>query len=644
MKHTKSILVLCILPLLAGCRADILPLWQSKADIASVPAEATNTHQVYYSATVNDGSGDNPTRATLNAENKYVFSSSDRLYVCSPGDNPDVYGTLILKEADAGKSRDVTFEGTLTVPDGFEEREGKDETPLSAVLVGFNDAIHITNGDDNKIEYVSWPQDGTLVPTMAKAVEKYSELTAESTYGEQSFQFNQGTCFINFSVTLNDGTPANTNIGAYVWTDADLTVVRSGSVKTVQDGDAVKANFVAAFPGGTVLNGATVGLGERKAISFGGTESKTLEANKVYNVTRTFTRAEASISYAKTTVVKSHPDVAFTNPLTNTAEDEIMTVTYESSDPTVATVNETTGEVSIVKAGTATITATVQDGINYSYSDHTASYDLVVYDPVPLDVNETPHVTADHIGWIIATDGKAYVTPTGVAEIGEYAVAMIAYVGAPGTADASSTDENDGYRGLAIAISEAATSVKWCNTVSVPACTAHPCENDYTEVFSALTGIENTARMATAACGSGHSHPAIAAVSAYSVPFFVPSAHHCSNWFLPSTGQWFKVFEACGVATSQWNDLGYCPDSDGKNSHDNPDDHNCAANYTVMQNLMMAAGGYFDNRYWTSTELVPSIPQQARNAFYIGFDSEEGVNITVYPKTLTCNVRPFIAF
>ena len=646
MKHTRSLLVLCILPLLAGCKADLLPAWQSKTEAASVPAEATKTHQVYYSATLYDGSGDNPTRATLNDENKYVFSNSDRLYVCSIDDDVDkVYGALTLKEGDAGKSSGVTFEGTLTVPDGFESEEGYAETRLRATLVGFNDAIHITNGDDNKIDYVSWPQDGTLVATMAKAVERYSDMTAESTYGEQAFQFNQGTCFVNFSVTLDDGTPANTSIGAYVWTRADgadsENIVRSGTVKTVQDGDVVKANFVTAFPGGTVINGAVVGLGERNVINFGGTESKTLEANKVYNVNRTFTRKEATISYAKTAVVKSNPDQAFINDLTNTGQGTEI-VTYESSDPTVATVDED-GEVTVLKAGTTTITATVQDGVNYSYSDHTASYDLTVYDPVPLDVNETVHVTDAHIGWIIGTDGLAYVTRTGVSAALKTPVAMIGYVGAPGTADASSTDENTGYRGLAIALSEATKSVRWCNTVT-KACTTHPCE-EYTEVFAELTGIDNTDRMATAACGTGHTHPVIDAISGYIIPNFTPSNIGCSDWFLPSTGQWFKVFGACGVATSQWHSLSFCPDSEGKMPTDA--DNHCADNYTAMQNLMTAAAGEefgFGDRYWTSTEYVPNNPSQARYAFYVAFDSNQGVNISPYPKITTCDVRLFIAF
>lgn len=606
-----------------------------------LPSSKKGTHQVYYCATIDDARGENPTRATFNVQqNKYVFSTNDMLYVRDVDNNGDkVYGVLSLKDGDEGKTSGVTFEGTLTVPIGFEEEPDKDATPLEAVLVSLSDAIHLTNDDGDKIVGISWPQDGTLTPTLGKAVERYSTLTAQSTYGEQSFQFSQGTCFLNFSVTLNDGTPANTSIGAFVWTNTDMNenVIRSGTVKTVQDGDVVKANFVAAFPGGTVLNGAVVGLGERNAISFGGAESKTLEANKVYNVNRTFTRSEASISYEKTAVVKSNPDQPFTNDLTNTGEGN-ETVTYVSSDPTVATVDEN-GQVTVLKAGTTRITATVQDGVNFAYSEHDAYYDLTVYDPVAVNPESPsdPKVTAEHIGWVIATDGKAYVTTSGAYAALKTPIAMIGYVGEPGTADASSTT----YRGLAVALADAATSVKWCSTPNLTvACTTNPCDVDYTEVFASMTGIGNTDRMATAACGTGHTHAAIDAITGYIVPNFTADVW-CSNWFLPSTSQWFKVFEACGVATSQWHDLGYCPDSEGKTTND--EENNCADNYTAMQSLMMAAGGSFgDSKYWTSTEVIGA--SFMRNVFYAGFNSTLGVSISGQMKTQLGNVRPFIAF
>ncbi len=82
-----------------------------------------------------------------------------------------------------------------------------------------------------------------------------------------------------------------------------------------------------------------------------------------------------SISYATTTVEKTTADGAFTNELTKTGDG---TVSYSSSDANVATVNATTGEVTIAGAGTATITATVTDSDTYTYASKTASYTVSV--------------------------------------------------------------------------------------------------------------------------------------------------------------------------------------------------------------------------------------------------------------------------
>lgn len=93
--------------------------------------------------------------------------------------------------------------------------------------------------------------------------------------------------------------------------------------------------------------------------------------------TKTFTigKGAGTISYETATVNKYPSDVAFTNELTNSGDG---TVTYGSSAEDVATVEKTTGEVTIVGPGEATITATVVDGTNYAYETKTASYTLTV--------------------------------------------------------------------------------------------------------------------------------------------------------------------------------------------------------------------------------------------------------------------------
>ena len=82
-----------------------------------------------------------------------------------------------------------------------------------------------------------------------------------------------------------------------------------------------------------------------------------------------------TISFATASVGKTFGDAAFTIELTNTGDG---TVTYESSNTAVATVDATTGEITIVGSGETTITATVADTDNYTYATKTATYTLGV--------------------------------------------------------------------------------------------------------------------------------------------------------------------------------------------------------------------------------------------------------------------------
>ncbi|MCC8104382.1 MAG: hypothetical protein LIP11_19730, partial [Clostridiales bacterium] len=91
----------------------------------------------------------------------------------------------------------------------------------------------------------------------------------------------------------------------------------------------------------------------------------------------TITKAAQSISYSKDSVslhINDTDTAAFINDLTKATVDG--DITYASNDTGVATVDENNGEVTIVGAGTATITATAAETANYNKA--TASYELTV--------------------------------------------------------------------------------------------------------------------------------------------------------------------------------------------------------------------------------------------------------------------------
>ena len=639
----KRLPILASVLLLAACTADILSPVRPALEAGPQAQGATDTRLVHYCVTVADGDSSSHTRATLNKDGKYVYSASDMLFVRSTGEYEGrVYGALMLDPKDIGKSSGVTFEGDLHLF-GYEvDEEPEDDMPLEAVLVGSHDQLY--EFDDLGEQIVGnpvWPEDGALATSVAKAVEQYSILTAESTYGQQAFQLSQGSCFVNFSVTLDDETEVNKEIGAYVWTDADLDKrkIRSGTVTTVDDGEGhIKANFVAAFPGGTVLDGAVVGLGGRNPIDFGGSGT-TLEANKVYHVNRTFTRQPETISFDKPSIVKSYPDGEFQIKVNNSGDG---TVTYASEDEDVATVAYDDlldmWLVTITGAGETDLKATVTDGENSVYSERTVSCHLTVYAPVPL-----ASVTASHVGWVIGTDGLAYITVSGIfaAEGDQKPLAMIGYVGAAGSADASS----DTYRGLAIALNDAATSTAWTSNANLTCTGNKACDDqNFPQVVASMTGISNTAYLAGLECRTSesdtHTHAAATAAHTYTgvdKEGFTLASIGCSDWFLPSTGQWFKVLQACGVATGHWTSLGYCPDADGK-TIDDADNH-CSDNYTAVERLMTAVGSVLGERYWTSTERTGK-----RFSFYVDFGRYTGVGMMTWSKTASCNVRSFIAF
>ncbi len=107
-------------------------------------------------------------------------------------------------------------------------------------------------------------------------------------------------------------------------------------------------------------------------------------------------KTAATISYATASVSKTFGDADFINDLTNTGDGA---VTYSSSDPAVATIDATTGLVSIKGNGITTITATVADGEKFTYATKTATYTLGV---------GTAAMTVTATGYTGTYDGAAH--------------------------------------------------------------------------------------------------------------------------------------------------------------------------------------------------------------------------------------------
>ena len=112
--------------------------------------------------------------------------------------------------------------------------------------------------------------------------------------------------------------------------------------------------------------------------------SETHDDSDVTSVSVTIAKAAGTITFATGSYSKEIGETGFTQTVSNTGDG---TVNYASNNTSVASVNNS-GAVTIGStAGTATITATVTDGTNYTYAQKMATYTITVTNPGSPQVN-----------------------------------------------------------------------------------------------------------------------------------------------------------------------------------------------------------------------------------------------------------------
>jgi hypothetical protein len=222
--------------------------------------------------------------------------------------------------------------------------------------------------------------------------------------------------------------------------------------------------------------------------------------------------------------------------------------------------------------------------------------------------------TAGDVGKVIGANGSIYDKASAATSAGTSAVAMIAYVGDDGTADASS----EIYKGLAIALSDAGVTGIWSNTYESAGVSS---STTWADQKTFLNGIADTDKLITK-YGADY---AVAKAKNYEVA--APTG--TSGWFLPSSGQWLKFFEAAGIDVASWTDWSWDPGG--------------VENLTkVNTNLLEKAksGSLLDCDYWTSSEY------DTNHALSVDFSSTSGVTLfnNNDKKVAKLVVRPFFAF
>ena len=217
------------------------------------------------------------------------------------------------------------------------------------------------------------------------------------------------------------------------------------------------------------------------------------------------------------------------------------------------------------------------------------------------------------IGDVILSDGSFAAPGTAGA------VAMVAYLGN----DAG----NDTYnRGLAIALEdEGSGTVAWSDNIEELAGVSH--STDIDDHIGFLDGMAETEFLNTKYNG-------FAATKAKNYAVAAPAG--MSGWFLPSTGQWIKFFEAAGLDVNGWTITWF--DS-------NQYFYASIPGMTTVNNLFEAAapGSAFHDLscYWTTCE------HNERYAASVSFrEYGDAVQYWYFKKSLDNIglIRPFLAF
>lgn len=312
--------------------------------------------------------------------------------------------------------------------------------------------------------------------------------------------------------------------GTYTYTGSAI-VPGAGNitVKTATDEDIAAGNYDVFVNNNTNAGEATLivsGIG--------------VYAGKVASCTYTIGKAAGSISYANADVHKAVGKV-FTNALTKVGDG---TATYSSSNPGVATVDSSTGEVTVVAVGTTTITATAADGANYAYASPTTTYTLMVTNLTTLTalkalVNEGTDCST-YLGYEVNSEG----------DIAEHNVSgtLIGYISYISTSDVDK--DISGSRILVIA-SEDAKSCDWG-------------DSDYASgVYgSDMCGYSNTNKLIGPSTIRNDERQIKSADAAWEYSAAIPTGGATpAHWFLPSKAQFDAMISACGSIEQLWEKL-----------------------------------------------------------------------------------------
>lgn len=344
------------IPLLFLITALIMSACSSENDFFESPLQNDQPEVpstiIHYSANV----AKKEMRATLdNVNNVYVFEVGDKLVITGT----NISGELTIHDEDAGNTSG-TFEGDLVyVGEGMPAAD----LELTAVLQS-------THMESAEVDYSV-----AIDETLNDVVEKFSSLTATSTYEEKSFSLAQNSTFVEFNITFND---ASTEDGEYVATISDENDTPYAAAATVTVADGV-ASFYAAFPGDQVYKNPSVTINGKSCIF--GSMSTELAANMVYHVTRVVQPAINLASVAEDVTIPANSVVT----VTGSASERTVTI----GNGAVVTLSNVSAK-KLVMSGNATL---VLDGANTLSNSGQGLYSITLTENKTLTIKGNGSLT-----------------------------------------------------------------------------------------------------------------------------------------------------------------------------------------------------------------------------------------------------------
>lgn len=248
--------------------------------------QPAKTRIIPYTVQVNDNSD---TRLTLNENNKYTFEDGDKLYIWGSGGEGEGAWTV---GGELDWEKDYSFSGSVAVTGE------PSDVYVNVIVKGKNDQL--LPATFKEFAKGGYKVDETVFPANAiaadakEAVGKYSLISGDGNFSEKFYIVSQRSSFIEFDITLEDGTAADEALAVSITSD-DETIRSGASVTTINVDGAIKAKFVVPFDSYLPLKNATVTLGTKDAISFGGEETS-LWPNYKHKVTRTYGSYQLTVS------------------------------------------------------------------------------------------------------------------------------------------------------------------------------------------------------------------------------------------------------------------------------------------------------------------------------------------------------------